>query len=133
LPTATKSPDDEHLSATLGRAKEHWDDFLDLVRSEHPRAAIEWKRYSTGWRLVVKERRRNLAYLNPGDERFTVSFALSDDAVAAAERSSLPRALVDPLRNSKKYPEGRAVRIDVASARELGRAAMLLAIKVEHG
>jgi hypothetical protein len=128
----SKRPGDAELAASLGPAKKHWDEFLERIRTEHPSAIAEWKHYSTGWRLVVKGQRRNLAYLNPSQERFTVAFAFSDEAVKAAEESDLPAAIVKPMRESKKFPEGRAVRIDVASARDAAHAAKLFAIKIAH-
>jgi hypothetical protein len=128
----SKRPDDAELAVILGGAKRHWDNLLSRIQRDHPRAKAEWKHYSTGWRLIIKEPRRNLAYLNPLRKHFVVSFALSDEAVDAAERSELPVPILEALRASKKFPEGRAARIDVASARDVAHAGALFSIKIAH-
>lgn len=66
----------------------------------------------------------------PSARRFTVSFAFGDQAAEAAEQSDLPDRVVKPIRQSPKYAEGRAVRIEVTSAPDVGIARKLLAIKM---
>lgn len=126
----SKRPDDEHLAIELGRVKKLWDAFLEHVQSQDVPAKIEWKHYSTGWRLVVKARGRNIAYLNPGSRRFTASFALSDENLDAAESAGLSTDFVKSIRESKKFPEGRAARIEVTSTTHLAQALALLAGKM---
>jgi len=132
IPDKAHRPTDADLASVLGRAKRHWDGFIACIQRNHPAATAEWKHYSTGWQFVLREKRRNLAYLKPSEKCFTVSFAFSDNAVDAAERSDLPAEIVQPIRQSPKYPEGRAVRVDVATAKDLAIATKLLAIKVSH-
>lgn len=132
MPVSAKHAREIQLATSLGRAKAHWDDFLARVCAAHPGTTAEWKRYSTGWQLVVKDRRRNLLYLNPGQDRFTASLAFSDEALEAARRSDLPDAIVKPISESRKFPEGRAVRLDVASGRDVGYATTLPAIQIAH-
>jgi hypothetical protein len=51
---------------------------------------------------------------------------------AAAEQSDLPAEVVSPIRQSPKYPEGRAVRLAVTTAPHVTLAQKLLAIKMAN-
>lgn len=127
----TRPPSDGDLGQTIGRAKRHWDALLAVISRDHPDVLMGWKHYAgkTGWRFIVHRKGRNLAYLKPCDGRFTVSLALSDQALDAAERSGVPAQIIDPIRASPKYPEGRAARVDVVCAKDVALAFALLAIK----
>jgi len=127
-------PTDADLAEVLGRAKRHWDSFAAHIREVIVGGTAEWKHYAgkSGWTFVVRDKRRNVAYMKPSAKRFTVSFAFGDQAVEAAERSDLPDHVVKPIRQSPKYPEGRAVRIEVTSAKGVGVVKKLLAIKMAN-
>ena len=127
-------PSDADLAKVLGPAKRHWDAFTAHIQAVNAGGTSEWKHYAgkTGWTLVVRDKRRNLAYVKPFAKRFLVSFAFSDQAATAAEHSDLPEKIVKPIRESPKYPEGRPVRIEVASAADVTIAQKLLAIKLAH-
>jgi hypothetical protein len=124
-------PDEADLARVLGPAKRHWDALVAHIRKAIPEATAEWKHYAgkSGWTFVVRDKRRNLLYMKAAAKRFGVSLAFNDKAVQAAEESDLPAHVVAPIRQSPKYPEGRAVRIEVASAADLAIAKKLLAIK----
>ena len=125
-------PTDADLAKVLGPAKRQWDNFTSHVQEVNASGTAEWRHYAgkTGWTLVVRDKRRNLAYVKPLAKRFLVSFAFSDAAVTAAEQSDLPEKIVQPIRQSPKYPEGRAVRVEVASAADAAIARRLLDIKL---
>jgi hypothetical protein len=120
------------LKEKLGKSKRYWDRFIKYVKAAHPKAVAEWKEYSTGARLVVRDRRRNLAYLKPDEKHFLVSLALGEKAIEALEESGLPARFVKSVIESPRYPEGRAARIAVDSEASLGIARKLLAIKAAH-
>jgi hypothetical protein len=127
-------PTDADLAKVLGPAKRPWDSFMAHVQEVNAGGTAEWKHYAgkSGWTFVVRDKRRNLAYVKPLAKRFLVSFAFSDEAVAAAEQSDLPEKVVKPIRESPKYPEGRAVRVEVSSAAAAAIARKLLGIKLAN-
>lgn len=127
-----KSSADSEATSALGKARRHWDSFIQSVERDHPDAIIEWKRYSTGERLIIRDKRRNLAYLKPEQNRFIVSFAFGDAALKAAEQAKLPAPLIRSIQEAPQYPEGRPVRNTVDSAASLSIAKKLLAIKAAH-
>lgn len=133
LPDKSKPPDDADLIRVLGPAKRHWDDFTAHAQAVCPAASPEWKFYNkkSGWIFLLRGKKRNVVYLRPMDKCFKVCFSFSEDAVRAAESSGLPADLVDSIRQSPKYPEGRAARIDVKIAAQVKLAKKLLKIKIE--
>jgi hypothetical protein len=131
------APTDTDLAKLLGPAKRHWDALLASVREVAPKARVEWKFYKSagpggGWRCVVSNSKRNLVYLRPDEGGFLASFALSDEAIDAAEKAGLSKPLIQAIREGPKLPEGRAARIEVNSAATLKAAAALLAVKAAH-
>ncbi len=95
-------------------------------------ASGAWKHYSTGWRFVVRDRRRNLVYLSPGAGAWMASYAFGDAATAAARQAGLPLVLIRSLVAANVYPEGRPVRLTVKTAADLAVARKLFAIKFAH-
>jgi hypothetical protein len=134
FPDKSQRPSDADLAHVLGPAKRHWDSLVVHIQDVNPGGTAEWRHYAgkSGWTFVVRDKRRNLAYLKPAAKRFTVSFAFGDKAVEAAEQSDLPERVVKPIRESPKYPEGRAVRIEVTSTPDVAIARKLLAIKMAN-
>jgi hypothetical protein len=127
-------PRDTELARVLGKAKAHWDKLVAHISALGPVASPEWKHYGkkSGWILVVRGKRANLMYLMPREKSFGANFALGEKAVQAALQSDLPAPIIEMIRQSPKYPEGRAVRLTVTSAADVKTAKRLLAIKLEN-
>lgn len=130
----SQKPSDADLARALGAAKRRWDDFTAHAAAAAPAASPEWKFYSgkSGWVFLLRGKKRNVVYLRPLEKCFLVSFAFGEKAVQAAELSELPAEIIESVRQAPKYPEGRAVRLDVKSAAQVKVAKKLLAIKLEN-
>lgn len=103
----------------------------ELKRHVQAPLVEEWKYYgkSIGWTLKLLLGKRNLCFVTAADGHFAVSFVLGDKAVEAAKESRLPSDLVQQLVDTKKYVEGRGIRIEVKSRRALEHAKILLDVK----
>jgi hypothetical protein len=134
FPDKSHTPQDADLARVLGRTKRHWDNITAHALGADPAASPKWTYESkkAGWTLAVRGKRRNLLYLKPYDKRFTVGFALGKDAVEAAEQSDLPADVIKMIKQAPKYPEGRAVRIEVKTAADVKLAKKLLALKMNN-
>lgn len=132
MPAKPAPPDDAHLAKFLGPAFKHWQFVISDATSNHA-AKAEWKHYAGklgGWRLVLKSKARNLAYLKPDDASFLASLALSDADLDHAEQAkAAPPALLADIRAGPKFPEGRAARISVSTAASARHVARLITIK----
>jgi len=127
-------PTDEELTAELGTAKPVWDRLLQELADEQDLVIREWNSYSrkAGWSLRLKRGERNIVYLSPGRGMFMASFALGDNAVAAARRSKLPKHILEIIDAAKRYAEGTAVRLDIGQSDNIAPVKKLVAIKLEN-
>ena len=128
------APTDGELETALGGARPVWDRLLAELAQEHGFTAREWNSYSrkAGWSLRLKRGDRNILYLSPGRDCFTVSFALGDKAVEAARQSKLPQRVLEVIDGAKRYAEGTAVRLDIATARDIASVKKLASVKLER-
>jgi hypothetical protein len=127
-------PKNAELTEVLGRSKKQWDAVVAYAQKAAPDAKAEWKHYgkASGWVLVLRGKKRNVLYMRPLAKRFRISFSLNDQAVGAAQESDLPADLVQAILDSPKYPEGRAARLLVQTARDATVAKKLVDIKCSH-
>ena len=133
FPDKSHLPQDADLARALGQAKRHWDDLVAHARGASPTATPEWKYYGKkfGWTFVLRGKRHNLLYMKPVGKSFSTSFAFGEKAVQAALESDLPAKVIEMIRQSPKYPEGRAVRMAVTSAADAKVVKRLLSIKLD--
>lgn len=127
-------PNDAMLSEVLGKSVAYWNAIKSHIRSNHGEFLEEWKFYGekSGWVLKMLRKKRNLFFLFPSNGFFTVAFVLGDRALSAAEKSDLPKAIVEALKKARKYAEGRGIRIEVKSPADVEYVRKLIDIKVEN-
>jgi hypothetical protein len=61
-----------------------------------------------------------------------VAFAFGDKAVDDVQASSLPQSIKDELRNAKKYPEGRGIRLQVRNKTDVANIKTLVDTKLAN-
>lgn len=124
-------PDDDALAKQLGGAKPHWDGLIAAAAEADASCKAEWAYYKSlkGWRCILKGGKRSLVHLRPEEGSFLASFALSDEALAAAERFGVPPVVLAEARAAKMLPEGRPIRLEVNTAKDLRVAVRLVRAK----
>jgi hypothetical protein len=127
-----EKPDDARLAEALGDSFALWTSLKTAVAAEHGPVVEEWKYYGakSGWSMKLLRGARNLFFLIPGEGAFTLGFIFGDKAVAAVERSGLPKPLIAELRAAKKYAEGRGLRLEIRTRADAGIGAKLVGIKL---
>jgi hypothetical protein len=130
----SRMPDDGMLAEVLGKSKELWDSILAHLGEQYPGVQSEWVSAGAkyGWSLRPKYKKRTILYLIPGQDCFTVSFALGERAVAAAEESTLPALTLDAIRSARQYAEGRGVWVEVKRRTDVETIKTLIEIKMTH-
>jgi hypothetical protein len=130
----SNTPIESELAKSLGKTKNLWDELKNLVDSQFAPVTQEWswsgKNY--GWALRLKQKKRAILYLKPCEGYFRVAFALGDKAIEAAQSSGLPEALLNLINTAPKFPEGRAVRIDVNGKKDIGIILKIAEIKMAN-
>lgn len=134
LTAKEQPPTAAQLAAALGPAQKLWDDVLGRMASAFAPVLPEWVYggQKHGWSLRLKQNKRAIVYLTPGDRMLRAGFALGEKAIAAARAGKLRRTLLELIDQSPKYPEGRAVRIEVRHGREVGLVLAIAQIKMAH-
>lgn len=130
----TKKPTDEDLSEVLGNSYKHWQEIKKFLNEEFGNVVDDWKFYGQkyGWSLKMLLKKRNLFFFVPRNNMFKISFVFGDKAVAAVEKSDLPKEIIEELKNAKKYMEGRGLSIEVKSKKQVDIVKKLVRIKVDN-
>jgi hypothetical protein len=128
----SSSPDERALEEALGAAYPRWAEIRSHLGAEYGQPVEEWKFYGqkSGWTMKSLLKKRNLFFFTPGQDCFRISFVFGDRAVAMIEKSGLPETLIEEVKNAKKYAEGRGLRIEVKTKRDVDHVKRLIAIKV---
>ncbi len=127
-------PDGRRLAHALGENAALWETIENYITQKHGDFTKEWKFYNakSGWILKALLKKRNLFFLTPLQGFFRVAFVFGEKAVSAVEKSDLPEALKNELRNARKYAEGRGLRIEVKYGKEVEHVKKLIDIKVSN-
>lgn len=127
-------PKTGELEKALGRTSGLWDQLTISLAAEYEPLTETWKFYSKkyGWSLQLKRKKRTVLYLTPCKGHFTVGLVFGEKAVKAAHQSDLPDALLDRIDSARKYVEGRGIRIEIRSKKDLGTVEKLAAIKMAN-
>jgi hypothetical protein len=130
----SKEPTKRTLKTILGRTSTHWDNLTAHIASEYEPLDETWNFAGAawGWSLRLKQKKRTVLYMTPCRGYFLVGFALGEKAVKAARSSGLPDAVLSIIDGSKKYAEGRAVRIEVRTKKDLDGVKRVAAIKMAN-
>lgn len=125
-------PDDRAFSAVLGNSFKTWVEIRDSVQKEYGPAVEEWKYYGvkSGWTMKFLLKKRNLFFLSAQEKFFRIAFVFGDRAVDTIAKSDLPPALIREVKDAKRYPEGRGLRLEVRNRSLVRDVLKLVDIKV---
>lgn len=127
-------PDEEKVLKALGKLGDRWMKLKTEVKNRFSPCIGNWK-YSGkkhGWTLQLQQKKRTVLYMTPCPGFIRVSFAFGDKAVAAAHQSDLPKSILDDMDGAKKYAEGRPVRVEMKTKKEMDLVLKLAAIKMAN-
>jgi hypothetical protein len=130
----SRKPDDVLLRKMLGKSMDLWNELRSHLAETHPPICEEWKFYGVkyGWNMKMLHGKRNLFFFVPREGGFMAGFTFGEKAVAEIERSGLPDRLKKELRESRKYAEGRGLRVEVRSRADAEAVKKLVAIKIRN-
>lgn len=129
-----KPPEEKEVEAALGRTYNLWSELKAHISTQFAPLVIEWgyASKSTGWGLRLKQEKRTVLYMTPCKGYFLASFALGEKAVKAAAASGLPDSVLSVIESAPKYAEGRGVRLEVKTKRDLKAIEKLAEIKMAN-
>ena len=126
------APDEVGLAAALGPAHARWAATVDALGQLFQPLKASWtyggKAY--GWSLRCSHRGRPVAYLTPLDAGFRASLAIPERSMANVLEIGLPDHVRDLVVGAPTYPEGRAVRLPIASDDDIANLVTLARIRM---
>jgi len=125
-------PNDQALVRALGKTYPLWAEIEKHIATTLGESIEEWKYYGmkSGWTVKTLYKKRNLFFFTACKGYFRIAFVFGDRAVAEIVTSDLPKAMIEEITNAKKYAEGRGIRIDVKTRRDVESVKKLIAFKV---
>jgi hypothetical protein len=130
----TKPPQDDDLAATLGKTFVLWNRLKEAITAKYAPVTIVWgfsgKAY--GWGMRLKRDKRAILYMTPCHGHFLASFALGEKAVFSAHESKLPASVLKIIDDAPKYAEGRGVRLEVRTTKDVRYIEKLAEIKMAN-
>jgi hypothetical protein len=130
---SSQPPEKRDIDDLLGRASALWTALHSDLSSQFGPLTEKWSfsRKTNHWSLQLKEKKkRTILYLIPLSGCFQAAFALGEKACAAARVSTLPASVVDIIEQAPRYPEGRGVRLEVRSRKDVENVKVVAAIKM---
>jgi hypothetical protein len=127
-------PTPKELAGKLGSAKDLWNEVVRDVTRECGITDKEWNCYSpkAGWSLRLQLKKRNIVHMAPGNGRFQVALILGDKAMKVAKAAHCSEKLASLIAEAVRYPEGNAIRFEVATADDVAVVKQLAHIKIEN-
>ena len=126
------APGEAGIETALGPAYPAWQALKSRLATDFAGLAEEWafSGKGRGWSLRLAVGRRPVVYLTPLSGSFRASLALPERAMAAALAADLPAGILAVVAGAPSYPEGRAVRLEVAFDRDVAALIALVRIRL---
>jgi hypothetical protein len=130
----SKEPTASELDEVLGETASFLKSIERHLSNQFGELTREWKFYGkkAGWTLALKREDRRILHLIPRSDYFTVVFTLGKRAVSAARKSDLPGEILSAIGSAREYAEGKSIRFDVKSTKNVATVIQLAAIKMDN-
>jgi len=127
-------PGPADIRRALGRSTAAWDALKSGISEHFGHVTEEWKISAKkyGWSLRLKHKNRTILHLGPRSRHFIVAVILGEKAVAGVRESALSPEVVAMVENATKYPEGRLIRFEIRSKKEIEVVIELAKIKMDN-
>ena len=130
----SKAPETADLEIPLGNTFRFWKEISDFVFVKYPAAIEDWhvavKKY--GWGFRIKDKKRAIIYLSPRMGFFRVAMVFGQKATDQILSSEISAEIKEELLNSKIYPEGRVIRMEIHDDTLLKDLKKLVEIKIAN-
>jgi hypothetical protein len=124
-------PDNEVLTQYLGTTKKIWDSFLELLKTDYPSIATEWRYYNDGksWLFKVTKKTKTICWVSVWKKFFKVTCYFGDKAEEVIKSSSLDETIKQKFTETEKTGKIRPITIEVRKKADLKTIKELIGIK----
>ncbi len=129
-----RPPAPAEIQEVLGRSAVAWDALRTHIAGQFEAVTEEWAvpAVKVGWSFRLQIKKRTILHLGPRSKHFVVAMILSEKAVKAIRESGLSPDVVAMVEQATKYPEGRGIRFEVRSLKDIEVIEALARIKMEN-
>ncbi len=130
----SREPQVADLRSVLGRSSSHWESLIAHTETEFAPLDKTWNFAGAkwGWSLRLKQKKRTVLYMTPCSKHFFVGFALGQKAVKAAHAYPLSDSILAIIDGAPEYAEGRGVRVEVRTKKDLAVVKEVAAVKMAN-
>ena len=126
-------PTPEMIKQALAERYSDWKNIIDFVLKHHKHSEEVWNfGKSFGWSLRIKDSKRVIVYMTPGDNKFLVSLVFGKKATEEAFAIDISSKIISIIENAKVYAEGRGFRIEIVGPELLPDILKLIEIKLRN-
>ncbi len=120
------------LERVLGRALPLWDELRERIGARVAPIGERWSYSgrSHGWLLQLRRGNTTVVNLVPGRDCFVASLALNGKACREAEKGGLCESARTAIREGREFPEGRGVRVEVRSRKDIADVEALASLRM---
>lgn len=131
---SSQEPTSPELHEILGRSGARWDELVERIGAGYAPLAVNWGFGGAkwGWTLRLKQKKRTVLYMTPRERHFVVGIVLGEKAVKAARAAPLRDSVLTLIEEAPRYPEGRGVRIEVRTKKDLESVVRLAGVKMAN-
>ena len=124
-------PNDEFLSRYLGKVKNTWDSFVDLLDESYPSFSREWRYYKDGknWLYKITKKKKTICWISIYNNKFKTTFYFSDKAEKLIITSKLKNTYIYQFIHGKKYGKIRGITVEIKKLTDLNTKKTLIEIK----
>lgn len=124
-------PDDEVLTHYLGKAKNAWDSFMDLLKVEYPLISTEWRYYNDGksWLCKVTKKAKTVCWISVWKEFFKVTFYFNVRMEEVIKNSPLDEKIKEQWMKNKNFGKIKPITIEVRKKTDLKTITKLIELK----
>jgi hypothetical protein len=129
----TMQPTPKMIMHALAERHSDWQSIIDFVLKHHKGAEEVWNYgKSFGWSLRIKDSKRAIVYMTPGDKKFLVSLVFGKKATEEAFASDISSKIISIIDSAKVYAEGRGFRIEIDRPELIPDIIKLIEIKLRN-
>lgn len=129
-----KAPTILDLEGGLMETFHIWHEIASFTIQNYPQALAKWhfSGEQFGWSYRINDQKRVLVYLLPRDGFFKVALVFGQKALNQIMASEISEPIKNELENTKKYAEGKGIRITVNDRSNLADLQKLIRIKIAN-
>jgi hypothetical protein len=133
LSDANTYPSEEIILGFLGKSKEYWKEFGDMLNTSFPNLELCWNYYKDGsnWLCKVVNKKKTVFWLSVYDGYFKTAFYFTEKTGSNIRRLDIGKEIIDSYLKAKSFGKLKPLRIDIKSKKTIKDLKKVIEYKLE--